>query len=293
MSSIKLKHASGNSMSLAAPATNPASDLSLKLPATIGSANQLLKNSGTAGTLEFSSLVEDSSGNVGIGTATPSSFNSDGRNLVVGTGSGGQGLSIYSANNNYGSIYFADGTSGDALYRGAVLYNHTSDFLRFDTAAGEKFRIDSSGNVTKPYNPVFRVNGAHGWVTLNQDASLILPFSNELLDVGSNYDTSNYRFTAPVAGKYYINVSLYWKATSAATSNYITLEFQKNGSANSSGIDYGIYGTANDTTGSQYLTTDSIQELSASDYVDVKIFARGANIDYYMGHSQFNGFLIG
>ena len=35
MSKVKLKHASGNSMSIAAPATNPASDLELKLPATI------------------------------------------------------------------------------------------------------------------------------------------------------------------------------------------------------------------------------------------------------------------
>tara|TARA_Y100001973_G_scaffold50254_1_gene74567 strand:+ start:9579 stop:10190 length:612 start_codon:yes stop_codon:yes gene_type:complete len=56
MSSIKLKHASGNSMSIAAPATNPASDLELKLPATVGTANQYLKNSSTAGTLEFGSL---------------------------------------------------------------------------------------------------------------------------------------------------------------------------------------------------------------------------------------------
>ena len=50
---ISLPHASGNSMSIAAPATNPASDLELKLPATIGSAGQVLKNSDTAGTLEF------------------------------------------------------------------------------------------------------------------------------------------------------------------------------------------------------------------------------------------------
>ncbi len=71
MSKIKLPHASGNSMSIGAPATNPASDLELKLPATVGSANQFLKNSGTAGTLGFSTLVEDSSGNIGIGV-TPS-----------------------------------------------------------------------------------------------------------------------------------------------------------------------------------------------------------------------------
>ena len=40
-------------MSIAAPATNPASDLELKLPATIGTAGQVLKNSSTPGTLEF------------------------------------------------------------------------------------------------------------------------------------------------------------------------------------------------------------------------------------------------
>ena len=40
-------------MSIGAPATNPASDLELKLPATVGSAGQVLQNSSTAGTLEF------------------------------------------------------------------------------------------------------------------------------------------------------------------------------------------------------------------------------------------------
>ena len=56
MGAIKFPHASGNSMSIAAPATNPASDLEIKLPATIGTANQYLKNSSTAGTLEFATL---------------------------------------------------------------------------------------------------------------------------------------------------------------------------------------------------------------------------------------------
>jgi hypothetical protein len=57
MGAIKFPHTSGNSMSIAAPATNPASDLELKLPATIGTANQVLRNSGTAGTLEFGTLT--------------------------------------------------------------------------------------------------------------------------------------------------------------------------------------------------------------------------------------------
>ena len=47
MSKLKFPHASGNSMSIGAPATHPASDLELKLPATIGSADQYMKVDGS------------------------------------------------------------------------------------------------------------------------------------------------------------------------------------------------------------------------------------------------------
>ena len=47
MSSIKFPHASGNSMSIAAPASNPASDLTLTLPTTIGSNGQYMKVDGS------------------------------------------------------------------------------------------------------------------------------------------------------------------------------------------------------------------------------------------------------
>ena len=99
-------------------------------------------NINTGGTTR---VTVDSSGFLGVGTTSPSSFNADGRNLVVGTGSGGQGLSIYSANNNYGNIYFADGTSDGSYNAGGILYNHSSNFMRFDTAGAERMRISSGG----------------------------------------------------------------------------------------------------------------------------------------------------
>jgi len=90
MSSIKLKHSSGNSMSIAAPATNPASDLTLKLPATVGSAHQLIRNSGTAGTLEFThnhffevKLSGDQGSYDGSSTTTLVNFNAE--NYDVGS----------------------------------------------------------------------------------------------------------------------------------------------------------------------------------------------------------------
>ena len=57
------------------------------------------------------------------------------------------GISIRSGTSSTGNIYFADGTSGNAQYRGYVLYNHSSDYLAFGTSASEKARIDSSGNL--------------------------------------------------------------------------------------------------------------------------------------------------
>ena len=92
----------------------------------------------------------DSSGRVMIGNTVASSFTGNSSdNLVVGSGSGGEGITVYSATNNQGSITFADGTSGNAAYRGAAVeYSHTVDQLAFRTAGtGNRMVIDSSGRM--------------------------------------------------------------------------------------------------------------------------------------------------
>ena len=75
---IKLKGSSDGSVSFDAPAdTSPSgSDIALTLPTSAGSANQFLKNSDTAGTLEYSSLVQDSSGRLLVGTSSSIETNS-------------------------------------------------------------------------------------------------------------------------------------------------------------------------------------------------------------------------
>ena len=107
----------------------------------------------------------DSSGNVGIGTASPSSFNQVGADaLVVGSGSGEQGITIYSGTANNGVLAFADGTTTTAQYQGYIGYNHSSNFMRFFTSATERMRIDSSGNVgigTNPSSNLHVYNGAN------------------------------------------------------------------------------------------------------------------------------------
>ena len=148
----------------------------------------------------------DSNGNIGIGVNNPSSFNSDGRNLVVGTGSGGQGISIYSANNSYGTIYFADGTSGSELYRGGLLYNHASDFLRFDTAGAERLRITSDGKIgvnnTSPLSDLQVITAGQ-----TEDGTFRIGGSAASLGLVLDYDQSGATVSKITANPTYTNTS--------------------------------------------------------------------------------------
>ena len=108
----------------------------------------------TSGSLQLqtngttTAVTIDTSQNVGIGNTTPSSFDSTGKPLVVGSGSGNQGITIYAGTTGYSTVNFADGTTGSDRYAGQVSYDHTNNALLFATTTGtERMRIDSSGNV--------------------------------------------------------------------------------------------------------------------------------------------------
>ena len=91
------------------------------------------------------SLAIDASGNVGVGNSSPSSFYSLADNLVVGTGSGGNGITIYSGSADSGYIGFNDTAS--ASMQGFIQYNHSGDYMAFAPNGSERMRIDSSGNL--------------------------------------------------------------------------------------------------------------------------------------------------
>jgi hypothetical protein len=92
-------------------------------------------------------LFVSSAGTVGIDT-NETNFNGQGSPLIVGNGSGNQGLTIYSGNNNFGTVQFADtATTGADSYRGVVAYKHGDEYMYFSTNATEKMRITSAGLV--------------------------------------------------------------------------------------------------------------------------------------------------
>lgn len=81
---------------------------------------------------------------------------------------------------------------------------------------------DSSGRLTLPNQPVFYANRS-GYSNVTADA--IVPWT-PVIDVGSNYNTSTNRWTAPAAGKYLV----VWANLARASSGYMNAGITKNGS---------------------------------------------------------------
>ena len=90
------------------------------------------------------------SGRVGIGTdlgSNPSGADPDADNLVIDAGGADAGVTIDTGTAAKGSLFFADGGTGDALKRGQIVYDHNGDYMAFATNAVERMRLDASGNV--------------------------------------------------------------------------------------------------------------------------------------------------
>ena len=112
------------------------------------SADDLIIGKGsTVGTT--GAIAVDSDQKIGLNGLSAGDYWTTSNQLVFGnTASGANGgMSIATASDATGQIYFADGTSGDAQYRGQIQYNHTDDAMAFATAASFAMRINSSGNV--------------------------------------------------------------------------------------------------------------------------------------------------
>ena len=133
---LRLNGSTSGHTEIKAPAA--AGDNTITLPTSNGSANQFLMNSGTAGELEFSSMVETSTG-VGIGTSSPSS------DLHVEDASATCSLSIVAGDTTSNSnIQFGD---QDDINVGLISYNHTDNALSMRTGGtGQQFLIDSDGH---------------------------------------------------------------------------------------------------------------------------------------------------
>jgi hypothetical protein len=119
-----------------------------------GTTNYVIK--WTSSSAIGNSQIFDNGTAVGIGTNS-TGFNTAGLPLIVGSGTGNTGMTIFSGATSFGSIHFADAvTTGNASFSGFVNYDHTNNSMQFGTTNTERIRISSSGNLgignTAPIN---------------------------------------------------------------------------------------------------------------------------------------------
>ena len=143
-------------------------------------------------------------------------------------------------------------------------------------------KISPAGIVTKPYHPVFHVSKGDGDVGGGNTVIWNVVHAN----VGSYYNNSNGRFTAPVAGTYYFAFSVMSNGNVG-----MDMALLKNG------ITYQGCVPLQSAIGSTYnqLTGVCTITLAAGDYVTVynstgTIYSSNANSGR---HTMFCGFLVG
>ena len=234
----------------------------------------------------------DSSGNVGINDSSPSSGSSSLVTLNIGgaimtknTANASTNYvfeSRYSGSNNLTLGYKGNGSTHTA----SVIGSQNNLPLSIEVGGSERFKIDSSGNITTPSNPAFDVADSSGTSQGNTKA-----FGTVYVNRGSHYSTSNGRFTAPIAGTYLFYMS-YIKNGSL---NVHRRGFIKNGSTTDLFPGGRQLRLDSDSTGGQSYGDNGylimMTTLAANDYIQV--YQQEGTSYGAVAYEVFGGYLIG
>jgi hypothetical protein len=232
-----------------------------------------------------------SAGNVGIGTSSPSA-----QIHIIGNSSSELTSGIKLTRSEQAGQYIvmnyesgiANFTAIDTAFSGPQFRFNTSTN---GTTSTERVRITKDGYITLPYQPAFYAYYTAGAGTATTGA--FTGFNSTRVNRGSHYNTSNGRFTAPIAGVYEFIFSALWRQGTATGAGEISLGLN-GANISARGIGYINFNVGNN--GHAQISVKAILSLSANDYVTAWIHVAGTSpSDWYYGENlgYFCGTLIG
>ena len=222
-----------------------------------------------------------SNGTIILGTPTNTVLKAEVCNSV----SGHQFISQCTDNNNGFEVYqqHASNTTRNTL----AVYANTGN----GNAKDLQFSVRGDGCVTKPKNPAFLAGRTGG----NHTATLgTFPLNVARINVGNCWNTSTYKFTAPVAGMYYFFGQIYYNSGDGD----FRAQIRKTPNG---GTALQLCTAACDTNGRDESLTISIMEsLSVGDTIELYSDQNASRTCYYNinnatygAHTYLMGYLIG
>jgi hypothetical protein len=210
-----------------------------------------------------------------------------GTKVEISAVSDGAALGLFGrASDNLSYIGFYQ--NGAATRTGLIQAN-TADGLQFIGGSGGtvQMTLDASGRVTMPYQPAFLVLAAtQNNIPIN--ANTTVNFNNEVFDQGSNYAGTS--FTAPVTGKYQLNLSLYTLAIDSAA-DYVQVAIVTSNRQYFAIVDPGVW-TGNPAYWSFAITVLADMDASDTAHVEVQLNNTGAAQMDITANSAFSGYLV-
>jgi hypothetical protein len=239
----------------------------------------------------------DSSGNVGIGVTSLATSTTPqlqiGAQTVLNNISNNTSLGNNASYNGGAWKYIA--TAASSLYQqtGGVHYFYVagSGTAGNSISYTEALRINASGYVTLPSQPVFSAYIGNGGSTAASVSANSKITCTAAVNISSSFSNANSRFTAPVTGSYQFNTNVEIQGTASGRYGIV---FYKNGSQYVADIEYFQAGSGN----WQNASMSCVIPMSVGDYLELytESVPTGALVWYSSnpgGNGNFSGYLIG
>ena len=243
------------------------------LTATNGTLTGTLDVTGDA-TFDTSTLKVDSSNNrVGVGTATPL------KPLHIQGSSEADIFLRRTDLTNKAWLFNVQSSTGDLNIK-----SRNDDA----SASTTSMVIHHDGYVTKPLQPAFSATPSGTQNNIAVDTATTVNYSTEVFDQNDDYNESTFIFTAPVTGKYQLNVDLLLQTLDSAANYYQTQLTTSNRT---------YYHTLDPDFGqdNQYfnINVNVLADMDASDTAKVVVYQSGGTAQTDVSSvSTFTGFLV-
>jgi hypothetical protein len=258
-------------------------------------------SAGTAGSAITwnTAMIIANNGNVGVGITSPGIIAGGTRYLTTGTQSAGSagffelvGNRTANASQDVALIKFINNTTQIAEIGAYDNGSTNGGDLKFFTSSGgtttERMKIDSAGRVTMPNQPAFYAKPTSTINNIPVQAITTIALGTEIFDLGGNF--SGNAFTAPVTGKYQLNMQVRIQAVDTQSIYTWCRIYTSNRTITS------IQSTDTLTSDTNYWmwNVSVLTDMDANDTAELRFYQGGGNQqqDIEQSSTNFSGYLV-